>query len=91
MNVNVTPFTSNLWILTSTTESDTEGNTLICPDQAPKSIKIQKPIHILCLPPACRATSQHFYLPPYYENDQIMINISLNTANINTMNISSVF
>ena len=41
-----TPITSNLWILISTTQSDSEGITLICPDQAPKSIKIQKPIHI---------------------------------------------
>ena len=63
--------------------------TLICPNQAPKSIKVQKPIHILCLPPAYSATSQHFHLPPRFENHQMKINISLNTANLNTMNISS--
>ena len=84
-----TPITSNLWILTSTTDSDSEGITLICPDQAPKSIKVQKPIPILCLPPACSATSQHFHLPHHYKNHQMIINISLNTANLNTMNISS--
>ena len=39
------------------TESDLEGITLICPDQVPKSIKVQKPIHILFLPPAWSATS----------------------------------
>ena len=84
-----TPITSNLWILTSMTESDSEGITLICPDQAPTSIKVQKPIHILHLPPACSATSHHFHLPPCYENHQMMINILLNTSNLNTMNISS--
>ena len=73
----------------STTELDLAGITVICPDQAPKSIKVQKPIHILYLPPACSATSQHFHIPPGYENDQMMINISLNTANLNTMNILS--
>ena len=83
------PITSNLWILSSMTEVDSEGITQICPDQAPKSIKVQKPIHILHLPPACSATSQHFHLPPCYENHQLMIIISLNTANLNAMNISS--
>ena len=62
---------------------------LICPDQAPKSIKVQKPIHVLHLPAAYSATSQHFHLPPCYEKHQVMINISLNTANLNTMNTSS--
>ena len=82
-----TPIASNLWILTSTTELDWEGIMCICPDQAPKSIKVQKPIRVLCLPPACSATSQHFHLPPHFENHQMTINISLNTANLKTMNI----
>ena len=85
-----TPITSNLWILTSTTELDSEGNTLICPHQAPESIKVQKPIHVLYLPPAFSATSQCFHLPPQYENHQMTINISFNTANLNTMNITSL-
>ena len=71
------------------TESDPAGITLICPEHAPKLIKVQKPIHVLCLPPACSATSPHFHLPPHYENHQMAINISLNTANLNTVNISS--
>ena len=49
------PITSNLWILISTTESDSKRITLIYPDQAPKSITVQKPIHVLHLPPACSA------------------------------------
>ena len=40
-------------------------------------------------PPAC-VMYRHFHLPPCYENHQMMINISLNTANLNTMNISSL-
>ena len=59
-----TPITSNLWILTSAIELDPAEITLICPDQAPKSISIWKPIHVLHLPPACSATSHHFHLPP---------------------------
>ena len=84
-----TPITSNLWIVTSTTESDPAGLTLIYPDQAPNSIKTRQPIYVPYLPQACCATSQHFHLPPCYENHQMMINISLNTANLNTMNILS--
>ena len=53
-------------------------------------VQKQKPIHILYLPPACSATSQHFHLPPHYEDHQMMINISLNTASLNRMNISSL-
>ena len=60
-----------------------------CPDEAPRFIKTQTPIHILHLPPACSTTSQHFHLPPCYENHQLMINISLNTAKLNVMNVSS--
>ena len=63
-----TPMTSYLWILTSVTESDPAGIILICPDQAPKLIKVQKPIHVLHLPPACSAMSWHFHLPPCFEN-----------------------
>ena len=64
------------------------GMTLICPDKVPKSMKVEKPIHVLHLPPVCIATSQYFHLQPCYENHQMMINISLNTTNLNTMKIS---
>ena len=85
----LTSITSNLWILTSTIESDSKGITVVCCDQVPKSISIRKPIHVLHLPPACSATSQHFHLLPCYENHQIMIIIMLNTANLNAVYISS--
>ena len=62
---------------------------IICPDEAPRFIKTQTPSHILCLPPACSTTSQHFHLPPHYETHQLTISISLSTTNLNVMNISS--
>ena len=63
---------------------------LICSDEAPKFIKTQTTIHILQLPPACSTTSQHFHLPPCYETHELTINISLDTANLNIINISSL-
>ena len=71
------------------THSVSTGITLICPEEAPRFIKTQTPIHILWLPPACSTTSQHFHLPPCYETHELTINISLNTANLNVINISS--
>ena len=84
-----TPIAPNLWILTSAPQMASTGIMLICPYEASRFIKTQTPIHILCLPPASSTTSQHFHLPPHYENHQLMINISLNTANLNVMNVSS--
>ena len=79
----------NVWIITSPTAAVPPGITLICPGQAPRSVIPQAPIHILQLQPACSATSQHFHLPPCYESHEITVNISLNTANLNVINISA--
>ena len=57
----LTPIAPNLWILVSAVKPESTGITLICQDEAPRFIKTQRPIHILCLPPACSATSQHFH------------------------------
>ena len=84
-----TQIASNLWILTLATRLDHAGVTLICLDQVPKSIKIHQPLQVLHLPLACSATSQHLHLPPHYKNHQMTINTSLNTANLNAVNISS--
>ena len=79
----------NLWILTSASKSVSTGLILISPDEAPRLIKTQTPIHILHLPPTCSTTSQHFHLL-HYENHQLaVVNISLNTAKLNVMNLSS--
>ena len=79
----------NVWILTPAPTVVSTGITLIFPDEAPRFIQTQTPIHILCLPPACSTTSQHFHLPPCYETHQLTISTSLNTANLYVMNISS--
>ena len=54
----------NVWILTSAPSAVTTGITLICHEVATRSITLQKPIHILQLPPACSANSPYFHLPP---------------------------
>ena len=79
----------NVWIITSPTATVPSGIILICCGEAPRSIIPQTPIHILHLWPACSAPSQHFHLPPYYEYHEITINISLNTANLNVVNVSA--
>ena len=55
-----------------------------------RSTKIhQTPIHILCIPPVCSTTSQHFHLLPHYETQELTTSISLSTVNLNLINISS--
>ena len=53
------------------------------------SIHISPPIHILRLEPTCSATSQHFHLPPKYEDTHVMMNLSIYNANLDIINISS--
>ena len=48
------------------------------------------PIHILHLPTACSATSPNFYLPQWCEGSPLEVNISLDMANLNMINISSI-
>ena len=76
-------------ILTSAPTAVSTGIMIICPDEAPRFIKTQTPIHILYLPPAYSSTFQQFHLPPHHEMHQLTINISLNTANLNIINITS--
>ena len=84
-----TSIASNIWIITSPNTAVPSEITLICPGVAPRSVIPQTPIHILQFQPACSATSQHFHLPPHYESHAITVNISLNTANLNVVNISA--
>ena len=83
------PIAPNVWILTSAPTIVSTGIIIICPEEAPQFIKIQTPIYTLHLTPACSATSQHFHLPLPYETYEITINISINTVNLNVINISS--
>ena len=62
----------------------------MCPEEASRVLKQQTPIHVLRLQPACTATSQYFHHPPRYESHDVSINISLNTANLNVVNISAL-
>ena len=82
--------TPKMWILTSAPSTVTTAITLICPGETTKFITVKKPIHVLWLPPACSATSPHFHLPPHYEHPALTVNISLDMANLNMVNISSL-
>ena len=56
---------SNVWILTKAPSAAAATITLICPGETTEFIGGKRPIHILCLPTACSATSSNFYLPPH--------------------------
>ena len=60
------------------------------PGEIRKFITMKKPIHVLHLPPACSTTSPHFHLPSCYVHPALTINISLDMANLNMVNISSL-
>ena len=85
-----TSIAPNVWIITLPTTAVGSGITLICPGEAPRSVIPQTTIHVLRLQPAYSATLQHFHLPLCYESHEITINISLNTANLNIINISAL-
>ena len=51
---------------------------------------MRQPLHILKLPMACSATSSHFYLPPRYESPVLNVNVSLEMANLQTVNITAL-
>ena len=83
------PLTSNVWAIISSPFKQQPPVTVICPTRPATSIHISPPIHILRLEPACRATSQHFHLPPKYEDTHITMNLSIYNANLDIINISS--
>ena len=86
----LTSIAPNVWIITSPTTAVPSGITLICPAEAPRSVIPQIPIHVLQLQPACSTTSQYFHLPPCYESHELTVNISLNTSNLNVVNLSAL-
>ena len=89
-SINIpTPIAPNVWIITSSTTAVPSGITLICPGEAPRTITLQTPIHILQLQPAYCTTSQNFHLPPCYESHEVTTNIPLNTVNLNVVNVSA--
>ena len=82
--------TPSVWILTTQPSAAPTAITLINPGETSNFITIQKPIHILQLPPAYSATKLSFHLPPHYENSALEVNISLDMTKLNMINISSV-
>ena len=82
--------TPNVWILMTAPSAATVTITLICLRETTQFIKVERPIHLLCLPSACSATSPSFHLPPHYEGPPLEVNISMGMANLNMINISSV-
>ena len=84
-----TQITPDVWILTTLATAPINTVTLICPEKPMETLPIQQLIHILKLPMACSATSSHFYLPPRYETPISDVNVSLNMANLQMINISA--
>ena len=85
-----TQITPNVWILTTPTSALTDTISLICPEKPMETIPIRQPLHILKLPMTCSATSAHFYLPPRYETPVLNINVLLDMANLQVVNISAL-
>ena len=86
----LTQITPDVWILTTPVTAPVSTITLICPEKPMEMIAIQQPIHILKLPMACSATSAHFYLPPRYETPVLNVNVSLDMANLQLINITAL-
>ena len=61
---------------------------LVCPHNLPQCLDIDN--STLSSNTACSATSPHFHLPSHYEGPPLEVNISLDMANLNMINISSV-
>ena len=80
----------NVWILPTAPSAVTTTIILICPGETTQFIQVRKPIHILCLPSACSATSPNFHLPPCYEGQPLEVYISLDMVNLNMINITSM-
>ena len=81
--------TSNVWAIISSPFKQQPPVTVICPTKSTMSIHISPPIHVLRLEPPCSVTSQHFHLPPKYEDTYVMMNLSIYNANLDIINISS--
>ena len=79
----------NVWAIISSPFKQQPPVTVICPTRPATSIHISLPIHVLKLEPACSATSQHFHLPPKYEDTHVTMNLSIYNANLDIIDITS--
>ena len=85
------PLTSNVWAIISSPFKQQLPVTVICPTKPTMSVHISPPIHVLRLEPACSATSQHFHLPPKYDDTHMMMNLSVYNANLDIIISSTLF
>ena len=85
-----TQITPDVWILITQVSAPSDTTSLICPEKPIETIPIRQPLHILKLPTACSATSSHFYLPLRYESPALNINVSLDIANLQAVNITAL-
>ena len=85
-----TQITPNVWILATPASAPTDTISLICPEKPMETIPIRQLLHVLKLPMACSATSAHFYLPPRYETPVLNVNVSLDMANLQAVNITAL-
>ena len=83
------PLTPNVWAIISSPFKQQLPVTVICPTKPAASIHISLPIHVLKLVPACSDTSQHFHLPPKYEDTHVTMNFSIYNANLDVIDISA--
>ena len=85
-----TQITPDVWILTTPTSAPTDTISLICLEKPMETILIRQPLHVLKLPMACSSTSANFYLPPRYETPILNVNVSLNMASLQAINITAL-
>ena len=79
------PLAPNVWAIISSPFKQQLPVTIICPTKPATSIHISSPIHVLKLEPACSATSQHFHLPPKYEDTHVTMNFSIYNTNLDVI------
>ena len=82
--------TLNPWILILSPTTKGSTITMICPSKALSSSLLKQPVYILKLPSTCSATSMHFHLTPHYENHVVTMYVSLDKANLDTINVSTL-
>ena len=85
-----TQITPDVWILTTPAMAPVDTISLICPGKSMETIAIWQPLNVLKLPMACSATSAHFYLPPRNETPVLNVNVLLNMANLQVINITAL-
>ena len=85
-----TQITPDVWILATPVSASTGTISLIYPEKTMETIPIRQPLHVLKLPMTCSATSANFFLPPRYKTPILNVNVSLDIANLQAVNITAL-